>query len=103
MDWKTVYNAYPAANAAKTPVKKTVAPMPMYLFDSVGDLFSKEKLAPLQNQKKRVICSMKRVFGMICLYNAKTSPKMLILPTTGRKCDEIIERKLYWPILITFL
>jgi len=85
-----VYNAYPAAKDANTPVKNTVAPIPMYLFDSVGDLFSKEKLAPLQNQKKRMSCSMKRVFGMICLYNAKTSPKNLLTTALRHKCDEII-------------
>jgi hypothetical protein len=49
---KTVYEAYPAANAANSPVKNMVAPMPMYLLVSTGVLFNILGCAPEQNRKK---------------------------------------------------
>jgi hypothetical protein len=73
-DWKTAKSAYPAAKAANTPVKKTVAPIPTYLLLSVGVRFSKAKFAPLQNQKKWVIRFMKGDLEIARGYNAKTLP-----------------------------
>ena len=73
--WNTVNKAYPAANAAKTPVKNTVAPIPTYLFASVGVRLRIAKLEPLQNQKNRVIEFIERGFEFGYLPNAKTWPK----------------------------
>ncbi len=49
---KTVYKAYPDAIMAKSPVKKTVAPMPTYLLNSVGACFKMRSSQPEQKIKK---------------------------------------------------
>jgi hypothetical protein len=51
-DSKTVYNAYPEEKKARTPVKKTVAPIPMYLLTSVGHFSRMEASTPEQKRKK---------------------------------------------------
>jgi hypothetical protein len=48
----TVYNAYDDAIIAKIPVKKTVAPMPVYLLYSVGDCSRRFLFTPEQKMKK---------------------------------------------------
>jgi hypothetical protein len=51
--------------------------MPTYLLVSVGVRFKMTKLAPLQNQKNRVIKFMERDFIKECEYNAKSRPNTI--------------------------
>ena len=55
---KTVYNAYDAERNAKTPVKKTVAPIPVYFAVSEGHFLRISVSAPEQNQKKEMTFRM---------------------------------------------